>query len=316
LRNGIGISIGLHVAILAAAVIGLPNARLIEPDAIEAMPVELVPIKEVTDLKLGDRKAEPVKAPDVRPQPKPTVKAEIEKPKPAEKVAKKPVEAVKETAPAPMPKLALDKKPDAKVEKKVAAITPPEAEPATRPEPLKPLEALAPAPVPKVRPKPPKRTEPPKLQASTKPVKKELKFSTDDISALLDKQDPTGGGSPDPAEEPQTFGSIDGAAKADMTQDEIAALKARLYQCWNPPRGVREARNLRVQVAINLNQDGTLAGPPQIVGAGIDQLWQIAAESAVRAVQICAPYDILPPAKYHVWRSINFTFDPSQMLGG
>ncbi len=316
MRTGIGISIGLHVAILAAAVIGLPNARLIEPDAIEAMPVELVPIKEVTDLQRGSRKAEPLKAPDAPPQPKPTVKAEVEKPKPAEKVAKKPVETAKEPTPAPLPKVVEDKKPEAKVEKKIAAITPPEAEPAPEPEPQKPVEALAPAPVPKVRPKPPKQTTPPKLQAATKPAKKELQFNSDDITALLDKRDPAGGGSPDPANDPQTFGSIDGAEKADMTQDEIAALKARLYQCWNPPRGVREARNLRVQVAINLNQDGTLAGPPQIVGAGFDPLSQIAAESAVRAVQICAPYDILPREKYHVWRSINFTFDPSQMLGG
>ena len=101
-----------------------------------------------------------------------------------------------------------------------------------------------------------------------------------------------------------------------MTQSEIEALKARLYQCWNPPRGVREATALRVQVAINLNPDGTLAAPPRVIGGGFEPLAQIAAESAVRAVQICAPYDILPPEKYHVWRSINFTFDPSQMLGG
>ena len=170
--------------------------------------------------------------------------------------------------------------------------------------------------MPKLRPKPPKRVEPPKLQAAEKPEKKELSFNTDDIAALLDKREPAGGGSPIPADEPQTMGSVDGSREAPMTQDEIAALKARLYQCWNPPRGVREARNLQVQVAINLNPDGTLSAPPKVVGGSFDQLSQIAAESAVRAVQICAPYDILPPEKYHVWRSINFTFDPSQMLGG
>jgi hypothetical protein len=69
-------------------------------------------------------------------------------------------------------------------------------------------------------------------------------------------------------------------------------------------------------VTINLNPDGSLAGPPRIVGGGADPLSQIAAESAVRAVQICAPFDILPPEKYQVWRVINFIFDPSHMLGG
>lgn len=314
MRAGLGISIGFHVAIVAAAAIGLPNGRLIEPDPIEAMPVELVPIAELTDLQLGDRKAKPIEAPDRSPQPKPTVKAETEQPSQEKKAAKVPVKAVKEPSPAPIVEDV--KTPDAPVEKQIAAITPPEATPAPEPEPQKPVEALAPAPKPKVRPKPPKRVERPKVQTAKKPEKRELTFNSDEISALLNKRDPAGGGSPDPSNEPQTTGSNEGKPKAAMTQDEIAALKARLYQCWNPPRGVREARNLTVRVSINLNPDGSLSGAPRIVGGGIDSLSQIAAESAVRAVQICAPYDILPAEKYQVWRSINFTFDPSQMLGG
>jgi len=306
----------MHVALLAIGIYGLPHARLQEPDPIEAMPVELVPIDELTELRLGDRKAEPAEKPKERPQPKPTLRAAIEDNKPAEKPAEKPVEAAKEPTPAPLQKVAEEKVPEAKTEKQVAAVTPPQPEPESKPEPAKPVEALVPAPLPKVRPKPPKRIEPPKQVATAKPQKKELTFSTDDIAALLNKREPTGGGSPDPAPEPQTFGSIDGAREAAMTQSEIEALKARLYQCWNPPRGVREARNLRVVVKINLNQDGSLAGAPRIVGGGFDPLGQIAAESAVRAVQICAPFDILPPEKYHVWREIDFTFDPSEMLGG
>lgn len=308
----------MHLALLAIGVFGLPHSRLMEPDPIEAMPVELVPISELTDLRLGDRKAEPTEKPKERPQPKPTLRAAIEDDKPAEKPAEKPVEAAREPepAPAPLPKVAEEKVPEAKTERQVAAVTQPEPEPEPEPRPEKPVEALAPAPVPKVRPKPPKQLQPPKQVAAAKPKQKELTFSTDDISALLNKREPTGGGSPDPSVEPQTFGSIDGSREAAMTQSEIEALKARLYQCWNPPRGVREARNLRVEVEINLNQDGSLAGAPRIVGGGFDPLGQIAAESAIRAVQICAPYDILPPEKYHVWRSINFTFDPSHMLGG
>ncbi|HMB47308.1 MAG TPA: cell envelope biogenesis protein TolA [Afifellaceae bacterium] len=316
MRIGLGISIGMHVAILAAGIVTLPSAKLLEPDPIEAMPVDLVPIEELTDLRLGDRKAEPVKPPENRPQPKQTLRAPVEQPKPAEKVAKKPVEAVSEPAPTPLPKKVEEKKPEAKTETQVAAIAPPEAEPEPKPEPAKPVEALAPAPVPKVRPKPPKRIEPPKQVAVEKPKKKELSFNTDDIAALLNKRDPAGGGTPTPAVEPQTFGSIEGKATAAMTQSELEALKARLYQCWNPPRGVREARNLRVYVSISLNQDGSLAGPPKIVESGSDTLARVAAESAVRAVQICAPYDFLPPEKYSLWRSINFIFDPSHMLGG
>ena len=315
MRFGMGISIGLHAAILVAAAVGLPSSALMEPDAIEAMPVELVPIDEVNDLKLGSKKAKPV-VPETAPtQPLPNRKAETEQPELRDKPAETPVKEAKEPAPLPTPKQAEEARPEPKVEQEVAALPAPEPEPDPEPKIEKPVEALAPAPKPKQRPSPPKTIIKPKL-AAKQPEKNEPKFSSDDIAALLDKRDPAGGGNPEPATEPQTFGSIEGSAQAAMTQDEIAALKARLYQCWNPPRGVREARALRVQVAINLNPDGSLASPPRVIDGGFDPLAQIAAESAVRAVQICAPYDILPPEKYHVWRSINFTFDPSQMLGG
>ena len=316
MRIGMGMSIGLHAAIFVAAAVGLPSSSLMEPDAIEAMPVELVPIDELTDLTLGSKKAEPEKTTKTPPQPLPNKKAEIEQPDPQDKVAKKPVKKAREPAPLPTPKTAEETKPEKRPETKVAAVRP---EPTPQPEPPKPkvekpVEALAPAPKPKQRPKPPKNIKP-KLQAK-KPENKDSEFNSDDIAALLNKRDPAGGGSPEPSSDPQTYGSVEGRAQAAMTQSEIAALQARLYQCWNPPTGVREAKGLRVQVAISLNPDGSLAAPPRVISGGFDPLAQIAAESAVRAVQVCAPYDILPPEKYHVWRSINFTFDPRQMLGG
>jgi hypothetical protein len=120
-----------------------------------------------------------------------------------------------------------------------------------------------------------------------------------------------------PAEKPQTLGSIDGRAEAAMTQSELAALQARLYQCWSPPVAVREAGALVVTVRILLLPDGSLAGEPQIIDAGFHPLSQIASESAVRAVVQCAPFgDILRPEKYAVWQQIDFVFDPRQMLGG
>ena len=145
-------------------------------------------------------------------------------------------------------------------------------------------------------------------------------FDPDKIAALLNKQEPAGGGDPLPSIDPQTFGVREGSADAAMTQSEqdamIGALRNRLAQCWNPPRGVREAGSLRVTVGIVLSPDGSLAAQPRILDAGFDPLSQIAAESAVRAVQTCAPFDMLPADKYSAWRDIEFVFDPREMLGG
>ena len=140
----------------------------------------------------------------------------------------------------------------------------------------------------------------------------------DDITALLNKQKPAGGGDPAPAQEPQTLGSIDGHTDAAMTQSEIEALKARLYQCWSPPVAVREAGTLVVQVRITLLPDGSLSGQPTItaVAHASDPLAQVAAEAAIRAVVECAPFgDILRPENYALWNQIDFVVRPARDAG-
>jgi hypothetical protein len=345
MRFGLGVSIFGHLAILGFGFVAFPEARPFTPEMIEALPVDLVPISEVTDLLVGDENAEAL--PEDKPQPNNAVQAEAPVAKPAEKPAEKPVEAAAAPAPPPPPPPP-PPEPEAPPEpepepEQVAALTPPE--PAPEEEEPEPLAALEPAPkvpvqpnVPKARPEPPKpvaqpKPAPPKpappaapskqeqdrLRELTEPEPETETFSTDDIAALLDKREPAGGGSPEAAPEPQTLGSIQGEAEAAMTQSELAALQARLYQCWNPPVGVREAGELVVTVRISLLQDGSLATQPQLVSVGLvsDPLAQVAAESAMRAVVQCSPFgDILRPEKYSLWREIDFVFDPRMMLGG
>jgi hypothetical protein len=318
MRAGLAFSIAGHLAILAYGLVAFPDARTFKVDDIEAFPVDLVPIAEMTDLAAGDRKAE--KTPEKAAQPKPVVKAEAPSPKPAEKPAKVPVKVAEKPAPevvAALPEPVMPEPPPPPAEAEPEAKTP-DAPP------------LTPAQNPRARPKPPKpvkvaKAEPKKPKPPAKPVTAEKKpdrpsFNPDEIAALLNKQDPAGGGDPSPAATPQTFGADEGRIDAAMTQSEqdamIGALRNRLAQCWNPPRGVREAGSLRVTIGIGLLPDGSLASNPRIVDAGFDSLSQIAAESAIRAVQICAPYDMLPPEKYSAWRDIEFTFDPREMLGG
>jgi outer membrane biosynthesis protein TonB len=211
----------------------------------------------------------------------------------------------------------------------VAALPEPEPEPEpveqAEPEPVAEPEEQVPAeaPPPRPRPDPPEQVVEPEPEPD--PIRElaeqepEEEFNPDEVAALLNKQEEQGGGALVPTEEPQTIGSIDGQSEAQMTQSELAALQARLYQCWNPPVGVREAGSLVVTIRISLLQDGSLASDPQLMSVGFasDPLAQIAAESAIRAVLDCAPFgDILRPEKYALWREIDFVFDPRQMLGG
>jgi outer membrane biosynthesis protein TonB len=313
MRAGFTVSIIGHAAILGFGLLAFASSKPLEAEKIEALPVDLVTTAEVTDLLQGDKSSKVV--PEEKPQPAPSIEAKAPAPKPEEKPAEKPIEAVTPPPPPPPPP---EPEPKPEPEPEVAAL-PPAPDVRVEPEPA----PVAEAPVPKPRPAPPKpeakpKPEPPKPPA-VEAKKEEKEFNADDIAALLNKQDPAGGGTPTPNPDPQTLGSIEGHEGAAMTQSEIAALKARLYRCWNPPVAVREAGALVVEVRITLLPDGSLSGQPQIVGVSMasDPLSQVAAEAAIRAVVQCAPFgDILRPETYALWNQINFVFDPREMLGG
>ncbi len=294
-----------HAVILGLGYFAFPQARPFQVEEIDALPVDLVSIADDTDLLKGDKKSKIV--PEEKAQPVPEVAAETPLPEPPKEEPKKAVEATPTPPPPPPPP----------PEPEVAALPDPLPEAAPEPKPEAPVDPR----VPRHRPKPPPTVAKPKPQptpqVAQQPEKPQPEFNPDDIAALLNKQEPAGGGDPTPAAEPQTIGSIEGHDQAAMTQSEIAALKARLYRCWNPPVAVREAASLVVTVRINLLADGSLAGPPQVLSTDYDPLYQIAAESAVRAVVQCAPFgDILRPEKYALWNQIDFIFDPREMLGG
>jgi hypothetical protein len=68
-------------------------------------------------------------------------------------------------------------------------------------------------------------------------------------------------------------------------------------------------------VRITLARDGALLTQPQLASgvAPGDTTMRVAADNALRAVRMCAPYE-LPPATYDRWRDVIFTFDPREMI--
>ena len=88
-------------------------------------------------------------------------------------------------------------------------------------------------------------------------------------------------------------------------------------QCWNPPSGALDAGSLRVTVSMYLTPEGSLARPPQAEDySSMTGPQKVAADSALRAVRMCAPYSDLnlPKEMYDQWREIKMNFDPSEMI--
>jgi hypothetical protein len=182
----------------------------------------------------------------------------------------------------------------------------PEEKPAP-PEPPKVVEAKPPPapPVPRQRPRP----EPPQPQ-----------FSVDSVLALLDSRAPPKP-APPPPETPIAETAQKGlGAQTASTIDLRDALLSQIRECWNVPVGAPTPEKLIVQVRVFLARDGSLAQPPLLepqtrAAAASNPYMRTAAEAALRAVNVCEPYKLLPADRYDSWREIVMTFDPTRMIG-
>ena len=92
------------------------------------------------------------------------------------------------------------------------------------------------------------------------------------------------------------------------------ALRQRLASCWSIPAGVDDAELLKVSVRFRLDRSGELEARPEVIKGGASSgPGRTAAESAVRAVAKCAPFN-LPAEKYETWAEVVVNFDPSDMF--
>jgi colicin import membrane protein len=280
MRLGLTISTLLHAIVLAWCVLSF-SARRLDAVPTESLPVDIVSSTEFSKMTAGVKTAPKAEA------PKQLVQKVAE-----EKVTKETIAKVTEkqeiqsaaSEPAP-PKVEQPPKPDVKQK------TPDEIAEALKKELIKQ--------------QPPKK-QPPKFDLS----KVENKL------ALVDKREQrlqaaTG----DTLNSQPSLGTAKGNAQT-LSQSELDALRARLRENWGVPIGVREARDLMVEVQFELNPDGSLKGEPKVVNKMTHPAFQMAAEYAVRAVIKGAPYTFLSRAKYDVWKDLVVSFDPQQMFGG
>jgi colicin import membrane protein len=290
MRTGLAISSVGHAVLLGWGLITFaPNP--LEAPPTEAMPIDIVPMSEITQNRAGKRTA-----PKLEDKPA------------AEKVAE------------PKPQVEPEKKTPPKPEPKTAAVPPPPPPPPldpelkgqAKPDPIK--EALAKEA--QKKPPPPPHKQPPKAADAAKAnTPKQRDFNPDKIAALLDKREPERRQATGEMVSPTaSLGTSSGNAPR-LTQSEIDALRAQIQACWNPPIGAENAQQLIVRLRIQFRSDGTLSREPELLNRGASTYFQVAAESAMRAVRRCQPYT-LPAAKYDIWKDVEVTFDPRDMFGG
>jgi len=279
-----------------------------------APPPAPTPIEKpaVEDVPKPQEKPKPTPATEVAPTPTP--KEEV-KPEPVKQTEPKPTPA-KEPAPTKDTTAAIQKeevKPDAVAEaisqdqptdeaKLPDSAPAPEARPKPQPQPAQAESAKAPDR---------KDAEKPVKEASSKKKSDEKQFNADEITALLDKQKPSGGGAKRSTQQASLGGEKDQGQK--LSKSEQGALEDQLGGCWTLPVGLEGSENFTVVIRFNLDASGKLEGRPTVEKSSGNPQFDA---SAVRAVQKCDVAGLQVPAgKQDIWSDIRVNFDPRAMLG-
>ena len=309
MKGSLAASLAFHAAILIAALVVLPTPRQ------EAKPVEAIQV-DISNIS-GENKLMAMSKDAVKPVDKPAPKkAEIvKKADPTVKVAdteKTAAKQAKTPPPEPQPK------PEVKKEE-----PPPEEPPPPDPNAMADLLKKTMEETPPPKKEEPKKAEkkPDKPKPEKKPEKKKEAKPLDvaaldkllNSDALLDKQndektstasDATTDGNPAPGEK-----NLQGKDQA-LSATAISAFVQRIKECWVIPPGAREG-NITVKIRIQINQDGTIAGNPQVMNGPGDFLFETTARSTVAAIMQCQNYDFLPPEQYDVWKDLVLNFNPN-----
>lgn len=308
MKGGMTISVIGHGAVLVWALVSF--ARPLETKPLDTMPVDIISADEFSKMTAGVEKA------PQQETPKP-VAEQIAEAKPVEDPNAKVVEkkevtaAAEQTVPMPEPK---PKQPDPK-----PAAAPPEpkteSKAAEKDEPEQKVDPIAEALKKDDAKKPDKKAET-KPQPVKKPQPRPPKFDPRKVAALLDKRAPQRmAAAGETLNSTPSLGAPTGLA-ARMSQTELDALRARLMSLWNPPAGSRNVQELIVQVRVKLSPDGRVVGAPQVLNNGGNVLFQAARDSALRAIYRGQPFDMLKPAHYEIWKEMDITFDPRDLMPG
>jgi len=242
-----------------------------------------------------------------------------EEDKEASQVKRKDEKNYTQDEPEPEPKVEEKPKEEPKEEAKEPAAEAPKNDFLEAPKPDKKPEKAKPAPVPQRKPirkpdnkkKPEKKKDEPKLAnplksllASVDALEKESNKSTTATIKEGTKVANMG-----------IEGGTVGSYFSELSISEMDALAGQLRACWNLDPGAMGIEDMIVEIKAELTQEGGVRSVEIMdkMRYSSDPHFRSVAESAKRAVYICAPYKILSEKyaeKYNEWRVLRLRFNP------
>lgn len=230
-----------------------------------------------------------------------------------------------EPAPTPTPQLdfSLLDKPAA-----ASAPAPAAQQPAAaRPQKQAALAASRAAPPP--APSPPQATSPPPAQPASPapayaPPEPDLSIKyhvllglPQDLSPVLPPA-PSRSGAKDGGKAGEKAGDdFDAPAieSADIASSLVTEFRRHLRTCSKLPAELKASDDVKVTLRVLMNQDGRLATEPILIEASASAKGPLLMQGAIRALQACQPYAMLPVDRYGEWKVLDLGFTPKDFSG-
>jgi len=287
MRIGAAISVSAHIAALTAWLL-LAGVRPFEPTTAEAITIDIVTPEEAPPLPKEPDYSFPTL--DEKSQENSQEKSQE---KSQEQAAQKPQDAAQQQPaepPAPAPTAASKPKQDTK---QTALQQQPAEQPKPAPQP----------PQPQVQPQQ-------QAQPQTPPPQPEVPTAAPDITSKFGMMFTL----PDSG----AAGDFDAkaTAKANISREDAAALRAHLKTCSILPRSVSPGDNVSVVLRVAFRKDGTLAAEPLLIEASASEKGPALMKGAIEALEKCQPYAMLPADRYDQWRMLDLSFAPKDFRGG
>ncbi len=312
MKKPFAISLGVHAAILLAALVVLPTPKPFQVKPPESIQVDISAMISDKTQKMATTKDPTPPSPTPAPKETKVVKDVPPAPKVADEIK---TAAHEPTQPPPPPDPV---KPDTKALDQLL-----KADEQKQLDQQKADEALAIADAQKQADEKKKIEDKKKADDLKKAEekkkadqKKKLAVALAEAQAQLNK---IAGESTAPAKPSDKKGSPKLASKDATGGDQAdsatiaAALVAKVKQCFNIPPAAREA-NISVPIHFLLNPDGSVNGQPEVTKGGGDPVFDATARAAISAIVECQKYE-LPADQYDQWKDNVLDFNPTQLAG-
>jgi outer membrane biosynthesis protein TonB len=102
---------------------------------------------------------------------------------------------------------------------------------------------------------------------------------------------------------------------ANVDSSVIAEFRRHLRTCSRLPAEITASDNVTIKLRSFLAPDGTLAGEPILIEASASAKGPILMQAALKALQACQPYTMLPKDRYGEWKVIDLSFTPQDFDG-